>query len=152
MYTNGKSNILLHIYNKMQMMKQCTKCLESKDIDQFNFQKRKKENYIDKLCKVCRNIEAKKNNDLCRELINTLRTPCVKCGEKRKHLIDFHHLNKEEKEFNIANYAISGAAKFETKKEKIMLEVLKCITLCSNCHRDFHFLERTKGIKILNYI
>jgi predicted HNH restriction endonuclease len=27
-------------------------------------------------------------------------------------------------------------------------ELKKCIPLCSNCHRDFHFLEKKTGISI----
>lgn len=133
------------------MEKQCERCLEIKDISKFAKQKRKKEDYYDKVCRNCRNTNARNNNNKVRVFMDEIRTPCVICGEPRKHLIDFHHLNPKEKDFNISKYSISGATKFETKKIKILEEVSKCVTICSNCHRDFHYMEKTKGITFNNY-
>jgi predicted HNH restriction endonuclease len=31
-------------------------------------------------------------------------------------------------------------------------ELKKCIPLCSNCHRDFHYLEKKDGISIDEYV
>jgi hypothetical protein len=47
---------------------------------------------------------------------------------------DFHHLNPDEKDFNIAK--INGRS-FENIKD----ELDKCVLLCSNCHRIRHTKE-----------
>lgn len=72
-----------------------------------------------------------------RKNLNKLKTPCVKCGESKPYLIDFHHINPEEKSFTISdNY----------QKSTFLLEeeVKKCVCLCSNCHREFHYLYGVK--------
>jgi len=71
---------------------------------------------------------------------------CSKCYEDRWYLLDFHHLDPSNKLFDIGNawcYKSLKAA-FE--------EMEKCIPLCSNCHREFHYLEKTQNITIQEYI
>ncbi len=133
-------------------MKICTQCRINKSEDQFyKLNNQSSKDYFDLICKKCRQDNAKENNRLIREWIEEIKSPCVVCGENRKHVIDFHHLDPNEKEINISKYASSGAGIFETKKQKIKKEIEKCVTLCSNCHRDFHFLEKTKGITFEEY-
>lgn len=31
-------------------------------------------------------------------------------------------------------------------------EIQKCILLCSNCHREFHYFEKENGITIEEYL
>lgn len=60
---------------------------------------------------------------------------CTKCGyDKCIAALDFHHVDKTKKEFNIF-----GA----NKKSwiKMLEELKKCILLCSNCHREHHWNE-----------
>lgn len=45
---------------------------------------------------------------------------------------DFHHIDKETKEFEISHPTTRS-------KEKIIAEIKKCVLLCANCHRIFHF-------------
>lgn len=59
-----------------------------------------------------------------------LKQPCVKCGESRKWLIQFHHVNPSEKSFQI---------QAATSKEKLLEESKKCVCLCSNCHTEYHY-------------
>jgi len=60
---------------------------------------------------------------------------CEICGyDKCRWALDFHHKNKDEKEFSIgSSYNISW--------ERIKNELDKCILICSNCHREIHFNE-----------
>ncbi len=70
---------------------------------------------------------------------------CAKCGDKRIYVLDFHHLDKSQKEDNINNLRTCSL-------ETLQKEVEKCVVLCSNCHREFHFLEYQKGITIQEYL
>lgn len=68
------------------------------------------------------------------ERIYSLKTPCVKCGEKRLFVIDFHHVEPSEKSFNI--YRKSAKTNFSIIED----EAKKCVCLCRNCHGEFHYL------------
>lgn len=71
---------------------------------------------------------------------------CQKCGETREHILNFHHLNPQEKDDGLSNLLV------KSKIEQFLEEINKCILLCSNCHEDFHFLESHKGITIEEYL
>ena len=73
-----------------------------------------------------------------RELVNSLKTPCIVCGENDKCCIDFHHLNPEEKDFEIGD-----AGKHKWGNKKIIEEINKCVCLCSNHHKKLHFYDLT---------
>jgi hypothetical protein len=82
-------------------------------------EKRAKENY--KIRKNCRN-----------KLKLSLGGKCKNCGySKCLAALDFHHLDKNNKKFNISTMLITSFTK--AKKES-----KKCILLCANCHREFH--------------
>ena len=60
---------------------------------------------------------------------------CAECGINDHRVLEFHHLDKKEKEF-----AISWA--HDNKSiDKIEKEIKKCIVLCANCHRLLHWEE-----------
>lgn len=80
-----------------------------------------------------------------KEFIDSKKTPCAKCGEPRKHVIDFHHKNPDSKSFTIGRFKKSSF-------EKIENEINKCVCLCANCHREFHFLNQEKGISLEEYL
>lgn len=84
----------------------------------------KKQYYIDKARNRKKNIrlridEYKKINK------------CLFCNESESCCLDFHHL--KDKEFEISNMVARGLS-----ESKIMLEIRKCLILCSNCHRKVH--------------
>jgi hypothetical protein len=70
---------------------------------------------------------------------------CGKCGDERNYVLDFHHIDPNEKDFNLGD-----ATKHSLKDIKNELE--KCITLCRNCHSEFHYFKKEKGIKIKEYL
>lgn len=62
---------------------------------------------------------------------------CEKCGyNKSISALQFHHLNPDEKDFQIGGSSYSF--------EKLKIEVDKCIMVCSNCHIEIHEEERLK--------
>jgi hypothetical protein len=65
------------------------------------------------------------------QAINFLGGKCVDCGLQVDNynwpVFQFHHLNPEEKEFNVCSKLYSSI-------EDIFDELNKCICLCANCH------------------
>jgi hypothetical protein len=58
---------------------------------------------------------------------------CECCGyNKCTEALEFHHINPNEKDFNISDRDI----KLDWKE--IQKELDKCILVCSNCHREIH--------------
>jgi hypothetical protein len=128
-------------------MKKCSQCKEIKDFDFFYYREEKKQYRA--ICKKCTRIKSKdyqsNHRDKKREIISDNKTFCKKCGENRKHVLHFHHTDPLEKKFTISNISDISITCLKN-------EISKCIVLCSNCHLDFHFLERTKNIIITDYL
>ena len=78
--------------------------------------------------------------------IKILGDKCMKCGESRMYTLDFHHKDRNEKE-----NALSVLLK-DSRYKQFFEELEKCILLCSNCHREFHFLENTQNLTIEKYV
>jgi len=59
-------------------------------------------------------------------------------------LFEFHHWDAREKKFGISRDGLSRP------REAIAEELLKCVMLCANCHREVHagvrLLERQSAI------
>lgn len=100
----------------------------------------------DILRKQWREQSAKKNKQR-REFIDEYKSTCTckKCGDIRPYVLDFHHLDPSTKSFDL------GTA---TKRsiDDLKLELQKCITLCRNCHSEFHYLEKTNGTTLDIYL
>lgn len=65
--------------------------------------------------------------------INYLGGKCGVCGEDDIYVLDFHHENSTEKEFQISLVGIHKSW------DKIKEEIEKCNLLCRNCHIKVHF-------------
>ena len=141
----------------------CRKCGEKKNSEEFVNDKYKKNGKVN-LCKVCKrnsdkisyekrkesiNIKKKKKIDLFRKTYQELKNNkcCLKCDETKHHLLDFHHKDDSKKDFNIGTEAWRCL-----NIEKIIKEIEKCVILCSNCHREFHYLEKENKITLDRYI
>lgn len=141
-------------------MKQCTKCKQWKNEEEFSW-KNKSQNKKHSQCKECRrksdnerylndpkrreSVKAVHNNQVIfiRNYVQNVKknSECAICGENRWYVLDFHHLR--DKSFTISEKITEGCS-LETIKQ----EIEKCITLCANCHRELHFsesLENNKG-------
>lgn len=125
----------------------CTKCKRELPIDQFYW--RNKAKGIRRAdCKDCHNgyvkIKYQEKQNKIEELKSQLK--CAKCGEMRGYVLDLHHLNPEEKDRTVSRMISNNAS-----DETIQKEINKCIVLCSNCHREFHYLEKN-GMTIQEYL
>lgn len=142
-------------------MKRCYACGLEKDESEFYKDKSRKDGLSSK-CKSCTNLQYQKwreahqdyNTDRKREwrtqhrelhleaavrhrerfmsLIRSYKHQCVKCGESREYIIDFHHINNADKLFTIGSTRGSYQATVN--------EIKKCVCLCRNCHSEFHYL------------
>lgn len=73
---------------------------------------------------------------------------CEKCGyNKCNSSLDFHHLDKNEKDFVIGETYLTYN-NIEELTTKLSNELNKCIVLCKNCHKlehiDIDFFEKNK--------
>ncbi|SRR6266403_2144988 len=59
---------------------------------------------------------------------------CIECGVDNIHKLCFHHINRNDKKFDISD-------KLGLKWNKIKDEVIKCELLCLNCHTEKHYNE-----------
>lgn len=124
----------------------CNKCGRELPIEMFESEHLNGKIIIRNVCRECRAeyrkkwrkenpekycAQATRRQNKQTEFLNSLKKPCVICGEKEPVCIDFHHLNKEEKEFTIGKHR-------SRSKEWLLNEVSKCVCLCSNCHRKVH--------------
>jgi hypothetical protein len=76
---------------------------------------------------------------------------CEECGyNKCMAALEFHHINPEDKEFQLSSIMHIKYETIQTLKENIEKELNKCIVLCSNCHKylhsDIEFFEKNKEI------
>lgn len=60
---------------------------------------------------------------------------CIKCGENRWWVLDFHHRDPKQKDTSVSRLIKSAS------RERVLKEIKKCDVLCSNCHRDLHYKE-----------
>lgn len=57
---------------------------------------------------------------------------CSRCGYKKHHVaLDLHHKRPHIKEFKIGCTTVSIL--------RLKAEMDKCVVLCSNCHKIFHY-------------
>jgi len=67
---------------------------------------------------------------------------CTLCGyNKCGDVLAYHHVEPKEKTMRISAYNIYHGHK-ETHNE-----LLKCMLLCSNCHKEIHYLMKHQIIK-----
>jgi hypothetical protein len=58
---------------------------------------------------------------------------CTECSEDVICCLDFHHLDPDEKELDVAILVHNGCG-----KDRILEEIAKCKVVCANCHRKIH--------------
>lgn len=118
-------------------MKQCKRCLREKDDELFYPQQQKERGkvykYRDSYCIECRGqYSTERRRELKAKCIAYKGGQCVGCGVVDDPAIyDFHHPDPAQKEISFGSTHRSF--------ESLVLELDKCILLCSNCHRKTHY-------------
>ena len=88
-------------------------------------------------CKKCSSENAllqKQKNKL--EAVEYKGGKCEICGyNKNIAALEFHHLDPSQKDFTISDTS--------RNKEKLKIELDKCILVCANCHRELHNPQST---------
>lgn len=100
-------------------------------------------------CKECHKNYVKEKYVERKEAVNDIKSiqGCKKCGETRSYVLDFHHRDPSVKDSTIARLTSN-----RNNMEDIQKEIDKCIVLCANCHREFHYLENKEHITIEQYL
>jgi hypothetical protein len=129
------------------MLKTCNRCGTEKHLSDFRKDKSNPDGY-QYCCKLCRRDYDKSNymqkyGDKVRErnrnrynevkpIIDAYKQerPCL-CGESDPVCLEFHHLNPEEKDFEVTD-------SLNRSLDTLFREIRKCIVLCANCHKKVH--------------
>lgn len=132
------------------MDKICIACKKSKNVSEFPPNKSTKDG-LNRKCRLCFNEYMKqwyaKNKEA--HVVRTTKVkketrekvlsflwdyfithPCVHCGETDPIVLEFDHIDKDQKEFGIHFLVKNG-----NSLDKIKKEISKCRVLCCNCHR-----------------
>lgn len=125
----------------------CSKCGIERPIDNFAFRDKKRGTRRAE-CKKCVSERQKKKYHNHKDVINDIKkeSSCAKCGEKRFYLLDFHHIDPSTKIDTVARLSAYSSI------EAAIKEIKKCICLCANCHREFHWFEKENNISIEEYL
>ena len=126
----------------------CTKCGKELSIEEFNF-RNKAAGTRRSECKYCHSAYMKEQYRKKKELVQDIKSErkCAKCGENRGYCLDFHHLDPTKKDNTVARLTSNNY-----RLDKVYEEIEKCIVLCANCHREFHFLEENEKLTIEQYL
>jgi len=106
--------------------KTCKNCNITKNASEFY-----KTSLAKGYCKVCHNQKSTEHK-IARKVMfcALLGSKCSICGYMRcVRALEFHHVNPKAKEFNISK---------NMNNNVIVLEIDKCILVCSNSHREIH--------------
>lgn len=142
--------------------KVCCRCKEEKPLTEF-VRNRCKLNGYTGYCKLCKRVYDNNyysNNPDRRKQIRVLSSatrkankelvtnylkihPCIWCGNTDERVLDFHHRDGKEKDYNIAE-----AQLISTKR--LQEEINKCDVMCANHHRILHAEMRSPPVAQLD--
>lgn len=111
----------------------CSRCHENKAESNFYKRSANRQNSLHTHCKKCHaKFKHEQWKDRKRKAVKLMGGKCSACGYKRcLAALEFHHLDPDQK-----NREWSGIVRM--KWERAIIELKKCILLCSNCHRERH--------------
>src|SRR5213594_3128022 len=148
-------------------VKTCTRCGETKPLDQFPPVRRSEPDKLQTWCRGCFSMANKRNywknpepvrqrvivtsarrraDSRAKAVEYLLAHPCIDCGERDIVVLQFDHLR--DKSFDLSLMIAWGAS-----WTRIEAEIAKCVVRCANCHhrktareRDYRKLSATPSI------
>lgn len=110
----------------------CPRCKSLCDVNNFYNRRDKKNASV--YCKNCTNNQTKeRQQNVKKQMIDYKGGKCELCQySKYQGALEFHHLDPNEKDFNLSNLK---NYKFD---DVIKKELDKCVLVCANCHREIH--------------
>lgn len=83
-------------------------------------------------------LRAKKLRLKLRKWLEEIRASrgCKECGERHPACLEFHHLDPKQDDIYLSDMVSRRLG-----RKRILLEIDKCVVLCSNCHRKRHWEE-----------
>ncbi len=142
---------LIKVDGKKRNLKSRRYCLDCSPFGKHNTKNLEVTNEPEKPCKICElDRKKQKGRTVCYVCINKRRekkkldqlhgvvgNACWICkyekGSKGRKVLDFHHMNPAEKDFELNTRNVGQLA-----WERILEEAKKCVLLCCRCHREFH--------------
>lgn len=129
----------------------CSKCGKELPLDMFNWRdKSKGTRRAD--CKECHSKYMKNKYQENKSIVEEIKSQqgCAKCGDTRPYVLDFHHIDPSTKVERVAKMVSNH---YNANNKEIQEEITKCVVLCSNCHREWHYLlERNPELTFEKYI
>ena len=125
----------------------CSKCGIEKPITEYHkngFDRQGNQKYRG-YCKTCACKTEMVRYHAKKDFVNSYKNECAKCGETREYVLDFHHKDPSQKDFTIGKISIKDS-------NLIQKEIEKCVLLCANCHREFHYLEKKHNLSLDEYL
>jgi len=115
--------------------KECGKCHNILPVEDFYIRKN------EALTSYCKKCNYKEQHSLLKrrkiEILSKFGNKCSICGyNKCIAALEFHHIDPKEKEFSLGNAKT-------TNLDRLLLEMNKCILVCSNCHKEIHYPNDT---------
>lgn len=127
------------------MTKQCKICGQMFETKLYGNSRRFCFNCVPDNISICERTIIKRQS-IRKQGIKLLGDRCMKCGEERIYLLDFHHRDQQDKESSLSTLLKNS--------QNVMFfnELKKCILLCANCHREFHYLQNNQNITTEEYV
>lgn len=126
--------------------KRCTICGKEKPLTDFSIRNKQKNTYKSE-CKQCHNDKVKLRYYYLKDVVNEYKKcGCAKCGENRLYVLDFHHIDPSTKDGTITRMSTKYSL------DRLQNEIDKCVVLCANCHREFHYLNLLNNISLKDYL
>lgn len=119
---------------KYENTRRCPKCETNLSLESF-YQRRGKA-HSSVYCKSCTSQQTiERVRFMKSQMVEYKGGKCQKCGyNKYQGALEFHHLDPTQKDFTLSH------VKKYSFNETIKKELDKCILLCSNCHKETHFV------------
>jgi hypothetical protein len=129
-------------------MKYCPNCKISKPLTEFGKHKNRYDG-LQQYCRPCKNLKSKlfhladpsktkirrvSAKQQIRDEISLFKQSqgCCMCNETNPSCLDFHHVESEKKEHSISDLLHNNS------RNKLFLELEKCLIMCANHHRQLH--------------